>query len=109
MWMRRWIALVAIALGFMEPVRGRLREADRRRHRHGHEATTVDVLRPLRLCVPTDVAGTDPGAGEHPDQLLCYRIRGSRFAPTSVSLENELGAGSYALRKRLELCLPAAP
>jgi hypothetical protein len=61
------------------------------------------------LCVPTNVAGAAPGAEAHPDQLLCYRIRGSKPTATSVALENELGAGTYELRKRLELCLPTVP
>ena len=75
-----------------------------------YEATAVDVLRPLRLCMPTDVAGTDPGAAAlGGTQLVCYRARGSSLAATNVSLENELAAGSYDLRKRLELCLPTVP
>jgi cysteine-rich repeat protein len=74
-----------------------------------YETTTVDVLKPLRLCVPTNVDGGAPGAESHPDELLCYRIRGSKLAATSVALQNDLGAGTYELRKRLELCLPTVP
>ena len=35
---------------------------------------SVDVRRLRRLCVPTNKNGEEPGAENHLDQLLCYRI-----------------------------------
>jgi hypothetical protein len=68
---------------------------------------TVGVLKPLRLCVPTDTNGAQPGAEAGLDLLLCYSVRGAGGLSMSVGVDNELGHQSYVIGRDRDLCVPA--
>jgi outer membrane protein assembly factor BamB/mono/diheme cytochrome c family protein len=72
----------------------------------------VDVTRPKRLCVPVDKNGESPGAGSHPDHLMCYsmkRARGAaKFASTGpLHLNDQFGPESVDAIRPQTLCVPA--
>ena len=68
----------------------------------------VAVKKPSRLCTPVDVNGADPGAPSHPDDLLCYRIKGPRFTRvTPIFVNNEFLSGRLDAFKPAELCVPS--
>jgi hypothetical protein len=72
----------------------------------------VDVKQAKTLCVPTDKNDESPGAGSHPDPLMCYAIKRARgtlpFAPvTPLYAANQLGPASLTIRTPSELCVPS--
>ena len=76
------------------------------------ETLTFDVRKPRRLCLPTDKNGETPGAENHPEHLMCYRIRVSkpvtRIRGTQVIVNNQFGQESYRLSgSRREFCVPS--
>jgi hypothetical protein len=76
---------------------------------------TVEVRKPVRLCVPASVRGEDTGAPKHPVDLLCFdarlaRVEGeSRPAPSAL-LATRNGFGNEVLKVGTSraLCVPAA-
>jgi uncharacterized delta-60 repeat protein len=70
-----------------------------------------EVLRPRRLCLPTDVNGA--GVANPRAHLLCYDVRPAAGEPPMVPLlgrihtTNLLGAGRLDVRREDELCVPA--
>jgi hypothetical protein len=71
----------------------------------------IDVKRPRRLCVPVDQNSTTPGAGLHPDQLMCYDVRlraASRpfVGPRQIFIANAFGTATLERLRPTELCLP---
>jgi hypothetical protein len=71
-------------------------------------ASSVDLVKPLRLCVPVDKNDERPGVENHPDLLLCYRAKSASGIPTTrVSLDNQFGAQDYLINQRREFCVPS--
>jgi len=74
-------------------------------------AMTVEVRRLQRLCVPANKNDEAPGAENHPDHLICYRIRqtgGARFASQGpLFVANQFGSETVDARRPQELCVPA--
>jgi hypothetical protein len=71
---------------------------------------TLDLVKPLRLCVPADKNGESPGAAQHPDQLLCFRVKSTGgIGSTRVFLTNQFEQREYPLSQRREFCVPARP
>ena len=72
----------------------------------------LDVARPTRLCSPVDANGSDPGAPEHAEQLLCFQVRTSSGTPRFVKrndwwIGSELGSSKLDVSSLEELCVPA--
>jgi probable HAF family extracellular repeat protein/cysteine-rich repeat protein len=74
-------------------------------------AMAVDVRKPMFLCTPVDKNGEDPTAPEHPDRLMCYRVKqvdAVKFAKvTGVFVNNQFGPEQLDVKKPSELCVPA--
>lgn len=71
-----------------------------------------DVLKPTRLCAPANFADGQPGAAEHAEYLMCYKVRASSGAPkfvpiTSLFVTDELVATKVNVLKPAELCVPS--
>jgi len=68
--------------------------------------TSLDVERPLALCVPVSVGGSAVHDGKV--LLTCYDARGlgSAPSPVDVTLENELGSEVLRLGDRQRVCVP---
>lgn len=70
----------------------------------------VRVLKPQRLCAPTNKNNEEPGAESHPDQLMCYRIAQSslpKFATVpGLFTNNQFGPERLDARVPAELCVP---
>jgi uncharacterized repeat protein (TIGR01451 family) len=69
--------------------------------------STVKVLSPSRLCAPTNMNNTSPGAETHVPHLMCYRITSSLKRPGWVFVNNEFGPGRFYPMSRYELCVPS--
>jgi hypothetical protein len=67
----------------------------------------VKVLRPSRLCLPTNKYDEAPGAESHMTHLMCYRVRAQFSSPGRVFTNNQFGAGELYVRFPNELCVPA--
>ena len=77
---------------------------------------TVEVRKPVRLCVPASVRGADAGAPKHPVDLLCFDARVARVAgeprpPTSdlLATRNPFGNEVLKVGASRALCVPASP
>ncbi len=71
---------------------------------------TVDIIRPLHLCVPVNKNNEDPGAPNHNQHLMCYKVRGPRpQVPDQVFTNNQFGTDNFAVFGPRELCVPSAP
>jgi len=76
---------------------------------------TVTLVKPTRLCTPADVSGSDPDAGDHPAQLVCYQAKLTRlpgftqprFAKRVLSTSSRFGSDVLTLRAIDEVCLPS--
>jgi cysteine-rich repeat protein len=70
---------------------------------------TVDVKRPVRLCVPVDKQGE--GIDDPTAHLMCYEVRlpsKAPFAPAgTVFIQNQFGADRFEAARPRELCIPA--
>jgi hypothetical protein len=71
------------------------------------ESTTLTVVKPRRLCAPASKNGEDPTAPGHPDHLLCYKTRGTRFEGAAHTITDQFGTRSVLVIRRQELCVPA--
>jgi hypothetical protein len=71
------------------------------------ETTTVTLTKPRMLCAPANKNNSDPTAPAHPDHLLCYKTKGTRFAQETHTLTNQFGTRSALVIARRELCIPA--
>jgi hypothetical protein len=66
------------------------------------------LVKPIRLCAPADKNQENPGAQNHPDHLLCYKVKStSQIGDIVKTIENQFGAGSLRLIHRRELCVPS--
>jgi hypothetical protein len=71
------------------------------------ETATMDVIKPLRLCAPTNK--NDEGIREPDGFLTCYRVRATgTFPPLTVAIDNQFGSQSYSISQRREFCVPTA-
>ena len=71
-------------------------------------SATVNLAKPMRLCVPTDPDGSEPGAPSHSTHLVCFRTRGQQRPKIGrVFVNNQFGPGALYPRWRDELCVPA--
>ncbi len=72
---------------------------------------TVDVIKPRRLCVATNKNNEEPGAENHPDHLMCYKVRQTnlpRFVTVpGLYLNNQFGPHRLDAKKPAEVCLPS--
>jgi hypothetical protein len=73
-----------------------------------------DVKRPVRLCAPASLNGSDAAAPTSPGHLVCYRVKlsstkppQSRPAPQLVSTRSNLGEEVLEVRVLEELCVPS--
>src|SRR6185295_3546017 len=69
---------------------------------------TIDVIKPLRLCVPADAGGGIPDPAAY---LMCYKAR-QRSRPlfrgvAPIYVNNELGARTSAVDHVREFCVPS--
>ncbi len=74
-------------------------------------AMTVDVMKPSRLCVATNKNNEEPGAQNHPDHLLCYKVRQTSLPKFTARLglftNNQFGPERLDAKKPKELCVPS--
>lgn len=70
----------------------------------------VTLLKPLRLCMPTDISGNNPDAITHIGHLLCYRLTrdGSFASPGRMFTSNDFGKGQLYIRFPKEMCIPSS-
>ncbi len=72
------------------------------------ENITLNVLRPMRLCAPSNKNGEDPTAPAHPTHLLCYKAKSSTpFGTIAANITNQFGPDQVQLIHRRELCVPS--
>ena len=72
------------------------------------ETANITLVRPYRLCVPTNKNGEDPTAPNHPELLLCYRSKSSSPVGTiEAHVNNQFGLDDLTLIHRRELCVPS--
>jgi hypothetical protein len=71
------------------------------------ESTTVELLKPARLCAPANKNNEDPTAPSHPEHLLCYKTKGSKLGQQTHTITNQFGTRSALIIRRQELCVPA--
>jgi len=72
---------------------------------------TLDVLRPLRLCVPVVKDGGGPLL-DPTDQLMCYQIRQTQTpkfkgGPGPLFIDNQFGPDTIRVTRPTELCVPS--
>ena len=77
------------------------------------ERVNVDVRKPLRLCVPVNENGEDPGAPGHPGVSVCYQVKPVAGSPRfevvrPVFGNNEFGQQTFGVTKLSELCVPSS-
>jgi hypothetical protein len=72
--------------------------------------STVDVIKPKRICNPADKNGEDPNAPSDPDHLVGYVIKQTdpRFVPVTVTVTNEFGTVTVRLTHADVLLVPSA-
>lgn len=71
---------------------------------------TVDVKKPVRLCLPADKNGE--GINDPATELVCYKARTTggtpRFErPGEIFIANQFGPNVFDVRRLRELCVPA--
>jgi hypothetical protein len=70
---------------------------------------SLNILKPKRLCVATNVSNTEPGADTHTEHLVCYQAKmQSTFTPLRAYTANEFGNETLDVKKPIEVCVPAA-
>ncbi|HVM95615.1 MAG TPA: lectin-like protein [Candidatus Acidoferrales bacterium] len=67
----------------------------------------VKLIKPSRLCLPTNKFNDDPGAETHKAHLLCYRVKAPFSTPGRVFTNNEFGPGQLNIRFPNQLCVPS--
>src|SRR5262245_46149415 len=70
--------------------------------------TTLQVIKPMRLCAPANKNGEDPTAPQHPDHLICYKVKGARIMAGEHTIADQFGTDSVEVIRREELCVPAS-
>jgi hypothetical protein len=69
---------------------------------------SVNILKPKRLCVATNVSNSEPGADTHAEHLVCYQGKlQSNFTPLRAYTANEFGNETLDVKKAIEVCVPA--
>ena len=69
---------------------------------------TVDVSKPIRLCVPASLQGGAPTAATSRAPLLCFRTRTrNQLNGPSIFVENEFESDDGELIHRRDLCVPS--
>lgn len=71
-------------------------------------ALTLDIKKPLHLCVPADKNGEDPAAPTHTQNLMCYQVHGPRpSAQPTIFTDDQFGPDSYTFFGPRDLCVPS--
>ncbi len=69
---------------------------------------SVNILKPKRLCIPTNKANEEPGAELHGEHLLCYHVKlQSTFVPVRAYTANQFGGETLDVKKAVQLCIAA--
>jgi cysteine-rich repeat protein len=69
---------------------------------------TVTLVKPTRLCLPTNKNNEEPGAETNIGHLLCYRVRHNKFdSPGQFYINNQFGIGTIVPSVLTELCIPS--
>jgi hypothetical protein len=73
------------------------------------ETVTVTLVRPYRLCLPTNKEDEDPTAPNHPTHLLCYRTSSqANFGTIDANVDTQFGPDDIRMIHRRELCVPSS-
>jgi hypothetical protein len=72
--------------------------------------TTVDVLRPELLLVPSGESSSDPAPplARDFDHYECYRVRGARERQRDLRIEDDFQVGLIDIKRPFRLCSPAS-
>src|SRR5262245_63454937 len=70
--------------------------------------TSLQVIKPTRLCAPANKNVEDPTAPQHPDHLLCYKVKGARIMAGDHTIADQFGTASLEVIRREVLCVPAS-
>lgn len=69
---------------------------------------SVNIIKPKKLCVPTNKANEEPGAELHGEHLLCYQAKlQSTFIPVRAYTANQFGTETLDVKKAVEVCIAA--
>ena len=70
---------------------------------------SVNLMKPHRVCVATDVNGNELGAETHSEHLTCYQAKlVSAFTPARVYTANEFSPSeTLDAKKAIDVCVPA--
>ncbi len=72
------------------------------------ETVVVDLVKPIRLCLPANKNDEDPTASTRLDDLLCYRPSSdAAFGTVAAFTQNQFGADKAKLIHRREVCVPS--
>lgn len=69
---------------------------------------SVNIMKPKKLCIPTNKANEEPGAELHGEHLLCYQAKlASTFIPVRAYTANQFGGETLDVKKAVEVCIAA--
>ncbi len=69
---------------------------------------SVNVMKVRRLCVATNQNDEEPGAEQHPEQLLCYQVKlASSFTALGAYLANHFSSDTLEVKKPFDVCVAA--
>jgi hypothetical protein len=69
---------------------------------------SVNIMKPKKLCVPTNKANEEPGAELHGEHLICYQAKlVSTFIPVRAYTANQFGGETLDVKKVTEVCIAA--
>lgn len=69
---------------------------------------SVNIMKPKKLCIPTNKANEEPGAELHGEHLLCYQAKlASTFIPVRAYTANQFGNETLDVKKAFEVCIAA--
>lgn len=69
---------------------------------------SVNLVKPKRLCIPTNKANEEPGAELHGEHLICYQAKlVSTFIPVRAYIANQFGGETLDVKKVTEVCIAA--
>lgn len=72
------------------------------------QTVTETLIKPVRLCAPTNKNGGDPTAPSHPGHLLCYKAKSQvKFGTEVHTITNQFGTSQVTVIHRKELCVPS--
>ncbi len=69
---------------------------------------SVNIMKPRKLCIPTNKANEEPGAELHGEHLLCYQAKlQSTFTPVRAYVANQFGTETLDVKKAVDICIAA--